>query len=77
MCKPRVGTRETRKGGSRMTQVIGNVLIIELTPEDKAKTLIEQIMVRYEAQIKKTKHLEMELERIRQEQRLMQFAWQG
>jgi len=60
-----------------MTQVIGNVMVIELTPEDKARTLIEQIMVRYEKQVSENAHLLLELQRIKEQQKLMQFAWQG
>lgn len=60
-----------------MTQVIGNVMVIELTPEDKARSVIEQIVVRYERQIAENAQLQLEIRRIKEQQKLMQFAWQG
>lgn len=60
-----------------MTQIIGNVMIIELTPEDKVKSVTEQIFDRYVAQVQENALLRLELERIKEQQKLMQFAWQG
>jgi hypothetical protein len=58
-----------------MTQVIGNVMIIELKPEDKAKSVIEQIVHRYEKQISENVTLRLELERIKEQQRRMVLAF--
>lgn len=60
-----------------MTQIIGNVMIIELTPEDKVKDLTQQIFDRYVLQVQDNALLRLELERIKEQQKLMQFAWQG
>lgn len=60
-----------------MTQIIGNVMIIELTPEDKVKDLTQQIFDRYVLQVQDNAVLRLELERIKEQQKLMQFAWQG
>lgn len=60
-----------------MTQIIGNVMVIELTPEDKVKDLTQQIFDRYVLQVQENAVLRLELERIKEQQKLMQFAWQG
>lgn len=60
-----------------MTQIIGNVMVIELTPEDKMKDLTQQIFDRYVLQVQENAVLRLELERIKEQQKLMQFAWQG
>lgn len=60
-----------------MTQIIGNVMVIELTPEDKMKDLTQQIFDRYVLQVQDNAVLRLELERIKEQQKLMQFAWQG
>ena len=60
-----------------MTQIIGNVMVIELTPEDKMKDLTQQIFDRYVLQVQENAVLRFELERIKEQQKLMQFAWQG
>jgi hypothetical protein len=59
------------------TQLIGNVLVVELKPEDKLKNVTEQIFERYVAQVQENALLRLELERIKEQQKLMQFAWQG
>ena len=59
------------------TQLIGNVLVVELNPEDKLKNVTEQIFERYVAQVQENALLRLELERIKEQQKLMQFAWQG
>lgn len=59
------------------TQIIGNVLVVELKPEDKLKNVTEQIFERYVAQVQENALLRLELERIKEQQKLMQFAWQG
>lgn len=59
------------------TQVIGNVLVVELSQEEKVKSVTEQIFDRYVAQIQENALLRLELERIKEQQKLMQFAWQG
>ena len=58
-------------------QLIGNVLVVELKPEDKLKNVTEQIFERYVAQVQENALLRLELERIKEQQKLMQFAWQG
>ena len=59
------------------TQVIGNMLVVELSQEEKVKSVTEQIFDRYVAQIQENALLRLELERIKEQQKLMQFAWQG
>ncbi len=60
-----------------MTQIIGNVMVIELTPEDKMKDLTQQIFDRYVLQVQENAVLRLELERIRSQHRLIQLAHQG
>ena len=60
-----------------MIQLIDNVMIIQLQPEDKNKGLAEIAVAHLEEKIRENVHLRLELERIKEAQRLMQFAWQG
>lgn len=60
-----------------MIQLIDNVMIIQLQPEDKNKGLAEIAVAHLEKTIRENVHLRLELERIKEAQRLMQFAWQG
>lgn len=49
-----------------MVQVINNVMIIPLCPEDEAKSLLEQMCWRFEKMAADNALLRLELERIRQ-----------
>ena len=61
-----------------MTQIIGNVLIIELKPEDKAVSMFEQVVFRCEQQVRENALLQRELNAIKEtQQRIMSFAFPG
>lgn len=60
-----------------MMQVIDNVIIIKIEPEDKVKGIMEQIVSRYEKQISENALLRLELERIKEQQRKMSFMFPG
>lgn len=60
-----------------MIQVIGNLLIIELTPEDKARTITEQIMARFEELIGQNALLTDELKTIKENQRKLSLVFPG
>jgi hypothetical protein len=60
-----------------MVQIIDNILIIQIMPEDRQKSVIEQIAARYEKQIADNAMLRLELERIKAEQRKMALMFPG